>query len=523
MRVFLRMWDDRPRASENSRNRWSRHRADDFEKNVRRCAVGFGVVLASLIASVGYGQTSPGKPVRSETSVEVSWGVGANPPGVFQIFLDQSGKPDQGPVKKLRSGNDRLTHTLTGLLPDLEYTVIISSGDDGRAADPKKDLVIPIAPFGKDMKGASGGSGGGSGTGAIFLDDPLARRIEASAQMVTAQGDFLRAIGENRLLRAEAYRSLADARIKVAQAVDLELDNWKKEVVTYFERREENMLGKMMIRDLYDIRADQTLVLRDNAARRRYENLSRHTGNTGGSPANLNFLLNLFVGTSLGYGMQLEDLFDSTVDRTRWQLTPEMLQRLRVKTPTTDGKWVEFALGQPKVMAMHWPVFFQQPRFDEYREEIRRLNDELSSTQDPNRKREIIDKLSNGFAFLTRGFFQTFGPHVDRSKWNTDQFYQHLRAEEFLAQKTRELKLFRANPESIAASRTFDPQRHGKDIGTLVGWMNSRGMNFSKPRPGDEDAYNQTLNMMKELYALIGEPVMEVNQGRARTGGVVAE
>ena len=347
----------------------------------------------------------------------------------------------------------------------------------------------------------------------VVTDDPLARRIEAASRVVTAQGDFLRAIGENRLLRAEAQRSLAEARVRVAQAVDLELDNWKKEVYIYFERREGNMLGKMRLRELADVRSDQTLELRDKHARRRYEYLNRHTGNGVGSHANLNFLLDLFVGTSLGYGVQLEDLVDSTVDRSRWDLTPEMMRQLRVRTPSSRGDYIEFSLNQPEVLAMHWPIFFQQDHFAQYRESVHALNRELTTADNPQRQIEIINQLGEGFLFLSRGFFETFGPHVDRRRWSTEEYQQYLRAEEFLAQKNRELRLLRENPESgLRASRTFDPNRHGKDVGTLIAWMNGSGLKFAKPRTGDEQAYIQTFNIMRELYALLGEPIMSVER-----------
>jgi hypothetical protein len=54
------------------------------------------------------------------------------------------------------------------------------------------------------------------------------------------------------------------------------------------------------------------------------------------------------------------------------------------------------------------------------------------------------------------------------------------------------------------------PEIHGRDAGTLIAWMNSRGMQFAKPNVGEEAAYQQLYTMMHELYALSGAPILDV-------------
>lgn len=376
--------------------------------------------------------------------------------------------------------------------------------------------------------GLGGGRGGFGGAGS----DPLGQRIRAIAMLMKAQGDFLKAQGEYAV-------KMSEARKKIAEAVDLELDNWKKKVVIYFERQEENLRGRMRVRDLYDMKADQTLRLKDTAAKRRYEYVTRHTGNTGGTAKNLNFLLDLFVGTPIGYGIPIEELFASNPAHDRWKLTPDMLHQLKVRTKSSGGAWLEFRLDQPTVMAMDWPVFFRQPSFQPYRQQVEALNDALSRSSDAGEQQQIIAELDNAFAYLSRGFFQAYGEGSGRAQLDSRSYRQLLRAEEFLVQKSRELQLLMENPESaVSMSRTFVPAVHGKDAGTLIAWMNSRGMTFAKPSDGDEGAYQRAFTMMQELYALSDAPILDVpstflevkpppaeneDQGDEQGGGLIPE
>ena len=149
---------------------------------------------------------------------------------------------------------------------------------------------------------------------------------------VTAASDFVDALGEYLEGEGEFLMKQAMARKKVAEAVDMELDNWKKHVTTYYERRSESMLGQMRKKELYQARADQILKFRDNRLRRMYESIKKHPERGGGhNVANLNFLLDRFVGTPLGYGHQIEDLHGKESNHARWNLDPEMLHHLQVE------------------------------------------------------------------------------------------------------------------------------------------------------------------------------------------------
>ena len=380
---------------------------------------------------------------------------------------------------------------------------------DGGAADggevAGEDNVAP-----GDGNGFAGGNFGNGGFGGndSAPRDPLADRIDAASKILKAQSDY-------KLAEAEYIIKIAEARKRIAEAVDVELDVWKKRVLVYFERHEENMRSKMRRKDLYDMAADQTLRLRDTAARRRYEYLKRHPRLSGrGTHTNLNFLLDQFVGTPIGYGIPLEEVFTSNPRHEHWMLDKRMHRQLRVRSSANNGQAIEFRLDQPTPIAFDWPGILQSPAFNGYRTEIEKLNGQLSAGRDDPEAAEdhhrIGERLQRVFALMSREFFRRF-PNDQRKGLSTERWRSIKRSEDFLARKTVELDAFIQNPNSVmAVTQTFDPKEDGRDAGTLVAFMTRNGMRFAKPNPGDEAGYHSLYTMMMELYALYGEPLTQV-------------
>ncbi|TWU03687.1 hypothetical protein [Neorhodopirellula pilleata] len=351
--------------------------------------------------------------------------------------------------------------------------------------------------------------GGGQGSVNGGNRDPLAERIQAASELLKAQSEFMLAEGEYLNL-------LADARIKVAEAVDLELDLWKKKVLIYFERHEENMRSKMRRKDLYDVAADQTLRLKDTAARRRYEYMKRHPRLSGrGSHTNLNFMLDQFVGTPIGYGIPLEETFSSNTRHERWKLDETMHSQLKIKQDNGIDS-IEFLLNQPTPIAFDWPDVFREEAFSMHRSEIERLNSIVAKLDEhPTNERNAMhqraaERMQRVFASMSQKFFELY-PDYGRQGLTTAQWRAIMRGEDFLSQKTVELEAYRRNPERlVSASTIFDPDKDGRDAGTLIAFMSRNGLKFSKPSSGSENAYHSLYTMMMELYALYGEPLAEV-------------
>jgi hypothetical protein len=326
---------------------------------------------------------------------------------------------------------------------------------------------------------------------------------------VTAASDFVDAMGEYLEGEGEFLIKAAMARTEVARAVDLELDNWKKHVKTYYERRNESMLGQMRKKELYQARADQILRFREEGVRRMYESIKKHPERGGGqNVANLNFLLDRFVGTPLGYGHRIEDLHGKESNHARWNLNPEMLHHLQVKTSSRGQGSLIFRLDEPKPIAFEWPGYFLDPYFDPFRATVETLSEDLGRTTTPKTQLRIINELDYAFASLSQEFYRTFAPEIFRLSKDKTELRRQLRADQFLEQKHKELAFFRENPgRAIELTSRFNPVVDGKNAATLITWMNRNGIEFAAPEPGEESSYNALMLMFLELYSLVGEPI----------------
>lgn len=430
---------------------------------------------------------------------------GAGTP-LFQLLVDDSVGMVDGTQRFFRIASDRDGKKLK---PETEYEFQIvelpSSESSGTFAFVTTPADVPNAKT-------------------LPRDDPFARRAAAAGRLLSGAGDFNAGIGARLTGRANVITAQgtylflqAEARKRIAEAFDLELDNRLKLVAIYFARRETNEVGKMRLRGLADLRKDQTLQLKDTAAKRRYEYIQRHAATSGGQVDNLEFLKDKFLNTQIGYGTPLEELFSDSGFANRWNLTPEMLSDLRVRSRSSGGAWLEFSLDQQSAIELDWPSHFMEPGFRDVRLQIDAINDELSNTTDREVQFELAGELADAFAMLggeflafSDEFLLLYGPTPhgvrDMGRW-----IEFRRAEDFLQQKYSEMQFMRANPKAVSRiTRSFVPEIHGRDAGTLIAWMNARGVSFAKPRPGGEASYSQLFVMMHELYALVGEPVVNV-------------
>ncbi|WP_144059525.1 hypothetical protein, partial [Rhodopirellula sallentina] len=85
------------------------------------------------------------------------------------------------------------------------------------------------------------------------------------SQSITAAGDWTRANADAYARYAQGNLYYAEARKKLAEAVDLELDNYLKYAETYYDRRIERERSKLEIAEIYEERKDKYVEYRRNA------------------------------------------------------------------------------------------------------------------------------------------------------------------------------------------------------------------------------------------------------------------
>ncbi|MEM9365000.1 MAG: hypothetical protein AAGD07_03315 [Planctomycetota bacterium] len=402
----------------------------------------------------------------------------------------------------------------SALRPDTDYTVVIQPLPDG----------VPVTV---DL-GTFQGEPEPNGPASIMVVEG-GPKDGIDQLLAEADIDATKRYSLNDKMRAQAAllhgisgwnRSFGEARIELAVAVDQELDNWKKHVTTYFERREENLKGRMRVLDRYEQMKDQRLRIRQNARMRQLKTLFDEPRYVGKPDAAMNFLLDRFSGTPIGYGLGLDEYFASHPSHTRWDLTPEMLDAIRVATKMNDGKQIEFRLSEPYPLSLDWwPPLLREPVFRGAIADLEARRDQLIglSQGNPQLPIEAIAELEQSFLQLTQQFYS-----VHRLPWTGlpgAQVGELLKVEDHLAHLKHSIAQVRERGtiEALGRGQQFDPVQDGRDAATLIAWMTRNGLDFAEPRPGDEGAYFGLLSSLKELYTIFGEPLPENFEQLPRT------
>lgn len=306
------------------------------------------------------------------------------------------------------------------------------------------------------------------------------------------------------------FRSLGEHRVEMAIATDLELDNWKKSVTQYFDRREENMRGQMRVAQRYEEMKDQRLRQRQNAIRRQLSVMLLDPKYAGQPDTAMNFLLDRLSHTAIGYGIGLQEYFATHPSHDRWDLSPQMLESIRVMSPATDGGQTEFSLAEPLALKFdYWPPLLQELPFRGDIVQLLQARDQLLAygQQNPQLPREAIIDLEIAFAGLTQHFYSVYPP-----PWQgmmSGQVLDLIRVEDHLAQLNREIKAVRDRNtlDAMSAGQYFDPAKDGRDAASLIAWMTRNGMSFAPARPGTENHYAALLTKLKELTEIFGDPL----------------
>ncbi|MEM9827779.1 MAG: hypothetical protein AAF958_14405 [Planctomycetota bacterium] len=340
----------------------------------------------------------------------------------------------------------------------------------------------------------------------VFGKDPIAQRLEAvarnrraNAAMNTDWADVVRSKNEYMVKRRNALRVLE-------AAVGHELERQREYVKVYFDKQRINLIGKMDVAELTDMRRDQKVYFKKEARRRRYNKvLNEAPLKTGRYASSLNTVRAMFVGTPLGYGDPIELIVGDGDLADRFRLTEQMLGQLRVKS----GSGIEFRLNDPKPLPMDWPKMLRTDNFKKIRKYVDEQLTRLEMESVPEEQEATLVLLDDIFTTLYGQFLDKYPPSRERPL--RPDYREIKKAEDFLRLKRKELGYLSENPAAtLAVSKSFIPQLHGRDAGTLVAWMNSRGVEFVRPRAGEEQTYQRLFMMLHELYAISGAPIMDI-------------
>lgn len=310
-----------------------------------------------------------------------------------------------------------------------------------------------------------------------FGTTPLSARINAQAQLLASQGDFLESVAVARKIHAEAYA--------------IELENAVNEVKAYFERRrinrEKNLEEKGnrpdVIREKKQ-KAMETYVKRDLHDLLNQTDVSKQ----------LNWLLAELCGPT----MAVQYLVGSeALPELNERLTEEAMSQIWLTDGGQGSSRLEFRLNEGKVLETAWPPGLRREAFDPLRAEFEAARNELlkeleNTGQYSARTRDRIIMATNNLLVALEEVF----PSAERQ--DAGVFLEYNAAKQYLrslvAQVNRALS---TNDRSVfSGSLRFQ----GSTILELIQHMYQSGLVFASPKPGGERVYRNLVQTLRNVY-----------------------
>lgn len=315
-------------------------------------------------------------------------------------------------------------------------------------------------------------------------------RVYAQADLIRAQGDAAVSYGLARNLHAEAYSK--------------ELDNWKKELRIYWERKSLAEQKKLELDHVQQIARMKYLNDRKWQNSRVWDRLKNHPElsetniRTGKA---LNFLLARLAASSLPYQF----------DRKATRYSEQALQQLDLDHKllshfTLAQGPFKFTANQSVDSAISlWPYIlrwdeFQPSRaaFEQARAVVVRESEETGqeSVDSIRRMETALLQLTNEYHASPKVAQWVKQRNRYTHFYSGDRFLQELDREILQLEKSGDIRPLRGN-------RAYDPNVDGDNVVSLLCFMNRNGVEFAKPKPGSEFAYHNLFVMMRGLYLTV--------------------
>ena len=317
-------------------------------------------------------------------------------------------------------------------------------------------------------------------------------RIYAQAELIRAQGVAAVSYAEARNLHAEAYSK--------------ELDNWKKELRIYWERK---TLAKQKQLELENVRQIARMeYLNDQKWKnsRLWDRLKNHPELSGPNIRNggaLNFLMSRLAVTSLPYEFDPQSSRFAPAALEQLQLDSTLLKNVQLR----QGPLTFNASERMDGTITLWPYILRWPEFEDSRSafERARVNVVQEAENLGMAPVEAIEQLEVSLMKLSKQF------HASEkvTEWvKQENRYTHFcTADRFLQNLDREILELQKSGDirPLSGERRYDPRTDGSNLLSLLCFMNRNGVEFAPAAPGGEFAYHGLFVQMRGLYLTLAE------------------
>jgi hypothetical protein len=303
---------------------------------------------------------------------------------------------------------------------------------------------------------------------------PLSYAIEAQAQLVAAQGDFLESVAIARKIHAEAYA--------------LEIQNSVEEVKAYFERRR---INRAAVLEEKGNRPDYIRKKKREAAENFMKKDLDELFNLADVSKQLNWLFRRLCGPDMMMQYQ-------TGSEALPQLGERLSEEAKAQIWLTDGGsggGLQFRLSDGRGLDTAWPPGLRREPLDAARTEFESARDELvkeieanGRVTEPTRNRLIL--ATNELLVMLENVFQ------DRQEPSV--FQEYNAAKKYLRSLVSQVNRAVSTNDRSAFTGAFRFQ--GNTILELIQHMHQSGLLFAPSKPGGEPAYRNLLTTLRNLY-----------------------
>ena len=323
-------------------------------------------------------------------------------------------------------------------------------------------------------------------------------RIYAQADLIRAQGDAAVDLAHARNLHADAYSK--------------ELDNWKKELRIYWERKTLAEQKKLELDQVRQIKRMKYLNDQKWQNSRLWDRLKNHPELSGPNIRNgsaLNFVLARLATSSLPYQFDHKTSRYGQEALQQLDLNKDLLRYITLK----QGPF-KFAASQTVDGTISlWPYVLRWDDFKATRTAFEQARAAVVKESETEGQASVdtIDRMEAALMKLTKEFHSS--AKVQQWLKQRHHRYTHFYAgDRFLRELDREIiQVEKSGDIRPLSGGGYDPESDGEHVVSLLCFMNRNGVEFAPAKPGSEFAYHNLFVLMRGLYLTVAEDDESLN------------
>jgi hypothetical protein len=325
--------------------------------------------------------------------------------------------------------------------------------------------------------------------------------LDQISEVARAQAAVLVAEGEKKVQEALAMKELAAIGNEFTEKlqeveVDMKVFRWYWQKKAERKAEDRRAVEKLIEnRQLVEIERRAVLV-------QQYDSIFKpermQIAKLKGTPQNLMLAL-INEKTDISYSYSIPSSI-AKKDSKQFELSDDVIDAIRVSSPTLSGKRMTFSLTDPIAIDLTWwPTLLRHEDFAVERGQINQMRQQLADTvtKDTGLDPAITDSLEKSLITMSTKFYRKYPPGQRGGNTNR-QLHLIFQSEDFLRRVDQELSAVVLNGSaSPIHHKPFNRMVDGENVGALVRWMLTNNLRFERPTPTNAGQYAVLFEAMK--------------------------